>query len=149
MTSLFNLQGGETVLEVGSGSGYQAAVLSLLAKKVFSVELVPALAEKAQRTLASLGYDNVVICQGDGSQGLPEYGPYGGILVAAAAPVTPQPLLEQLLPGARLVIPVGRRSEQILQVWERLETGWSSEEIVPVAFVPLRGALGWKENEYE
>lgn len=149
MTSLLNLQGGETVLEVGSGSGYQAAMLSLLAKKVFSVELVPALAEKAQRTLASLGYDNVVICQGDGSQGLPEYGPYGGILVAAAAPVTPQPLLEQLLPGARLVIPVGRRSEQILQVWERLETGWSSEEIVPVAFVPLRGALGWKEDEYE
>ncbi len=148
MTSLLQVQGGETVLEIGTGSGYQAAVLSHVVHRVYSLELLPALAAAAQAVLFSLEITNVDVRVGDGSQGLPEFAPFGGILVTAAAPVTPQPLLEQLSRGARLVIPVGRHGEQVLQVWERLETGWDMQEIVPVAFVPLRGSLGWKENEW-
>jgi len=149
MTTLLQLKGDETVLEVGTGSGYQAAVLAHLARQVYSIELVPQLAEQARAVLSTLEIKNVVIHLGDGSQGLAEFAPYGGILVTAAAPQTPQPLLDQLSIGGKLVLPVGRHGEQVLQVWERLAAGgWDMEELVPVAFVPLRGSLGWKEDEW-
>lgn len=148
MTILLRLEGSETVLEIGTGSGYQAAVLARLVRQVYSLELVPALAERSQTTLNNLGVTNVNVQVGDGSRGLPQFAPYEGILVTAAAPIVPQPLLEQLGIGGRLVIPVGKHGEQVLQVWDRLETGWDMEEIVPVAFVPLRGSLGWKEDEW-
>lgn len=148
MTSLLNLQGGETVLEVGTGSGYQAAVLSYLARTVHTVERIPELAEQAARVLGELEIHNVHIHVGDGSLGWREAAPYDGILVAAAAPRAPQPLLEQLAKGGRLVIPVGSRAYQELQVWQRKGSTFSHETLIGVAFVPLRGAQGWDADQW-
>ncbi|MCL4559754.1 MAG: protein-L-isoaspartate(D-aspartate) O-methyltransferase [Chloroflexi bacterium] len=148
MTHLLRLKGSETVLEVGTGSGYQAAILGLLARQVFTLEVYPALAEAAARLLAELKLTNVEVRVADGSLGLPEKAPYQGILVTAAAPCAPGPLLEQLGSGGRLVIPVGARGNQDLQLWQHKGTRFFSKDIAPVAFVPLRGSLGWKENEW-
>jgi protein-L-isoaspartate(D-aspartate) O-methyltransferase len=149
MTSLLHLKGTENVLEIGSGSGYQAAILSLLARQVHSIERDDLLAERARQTLDNLGYLNAVIHAGDGSQGLLESGPYDSILVTAAAPAVPRPLLEQLAPDGRLVLPVGGRSGQQLQVWWPTQTSFDYDEIAPVAFVPLRGAWGWSETDWD
>ena len=149
MTDLLRLQGGESVLEIGTGSGYQAAILAALAGLVHTIERHPALAEHARRTLAELGIENVVVHCADGSLGWPEAAPYAGILVTAAAPAVPKPLLEQLVEGGRLVLPVGPSGYQVLQVWQREGGTWTHEEIIPVAFVPLRGQYGWKEEEPE
>jgi protein-L-isoaspartate(D-aspartate) O-methyltransferase len=146
MTFLLHLEGTENVLEIGSGSGYQAAVLARLARQVHSIERDPLLAERARNTLCALGYLNVTIHTGDGSAGLPESGPYDGILVTAAAPNVPRPLLEQLAPEGRLVAPVGGRKGQQLQVWRPSGSGFDFDEIAPVAFVPLRGQWGWSEQ---
>jgi len=148
MTFLLHLRGTEKVLEIGTGSGYQAAVLSYLAREVHTVEYYNELAEHAREVLAQLDIHNVTVHVGDGSLGLPEFAPYEGILVAAAAPRAPRPLLDQLALGGRLVVPVGSPKGQDLQVWERTETGLEMEEIAPVAFVPLRGAFGWNEEEW-
>ena len=137
MTELLELKGDESVLEIGSGSGYQAAVLSLLVKSVHTLEFVSELALKAQKTLENLGYLNVKVHTGDGSLGLSEHAPYGGILVTAACPAPPPPLLEQLAEGGRLVIPVGDRWGQMLQCWEKSGNHLSHEDVLPVAFVPL------------
>ena len=144
MTDLLHLSGGERVLEIGTGSGYQAAVLGELAAEVHTLELLPELAERASRTLAELGYTTVHVHTGDGSLGWPAAAPYAGILVAAAAPGVPQPLLDQLAEGGRLVLPVGDRSMQYLEVWQRCGGEFVSERNIPVAFVPLRGEHGWK-----
>ena len=144
MTDLLHLSGGERVLEIGTGSGYQAAVLGELAAEVHTLELLPELAERASRTLAELGYTTVHVHTGDGSLGWPGAAPYAGILVAAAAPGVPQPLLDQLAEGGRLVLPVGDRSMQYLEVWQRCGGEFVSERNIPVAFVPLRGEHGWK-----
>ena len=149
MTSLLNLKGDETVLEIGCGSGYQAAVLSHLAKKVYTVELIPELAARARNTLAGLKLENVVVVTGDGSLGLPDFAPYQGIIVTAAAPRVPQPLLDQLSEGGLLVVPVGPRSSQQLERWERFPSRFECETMIPVSFVPLRGQEGWKADEYE
>ncbi len=149
MTNLLQLNGDETVLEIGTGSGYQAGILAELARSVHTVERHARLAERAQQTLASLGYANVFCHSGDGSLGWPEAAPYQGILVTAAAPCPPQPLLDQLADGGRLVIPVGDRAGQDLQVWERRGSRLEPESILPVCFVPLRGTYGWKEAEWE
>jgi protein-L-isoaspartate(D-aspartate) O-methyltransferase len=130
------------VLEVGTGSGYQAAILSRLAREVHTVELIPELASAAARTLGDLGFANVHVHVGDGSSGWPADAPYEGILVAAAAPRVPDPLREQLAEGGRLVLPVGGRSFQRLERWQRAGGGFEREEILPVAFVPLRGKWG-------
>ena len=120
MTELLDPGPQDVVLEVGTGSGYQAAVLSRLVRRVYSIEIVPKLAAGARVALSQCGYDNVEVITGDGFRGLPERAPFDGIVVTAAPERVPQPLLDQLAPGGRLVIPVGGR-DQYLQVLERTE----------------------------
>ena len=144
MTELLELQPAERVLEVGTGSGYQAAVLGELAAEVYTVEVIPELARQAKETLADLGYAHVHVHTGDGSPGWPEAAPYNKILVAAAAPEVPQPLLEQLAEGGQLVIPVGGRGVQQLEVWKRTGPHFDCQKNLDVCFVPLRGKFGWK-----
>lgn len=136
MTELLAPEPGDVVLDVGTGSGYQAAVLARLVKQVYSIEIVPALAGEARARLAALGYTNVEVITGDGWAGLPEHAPYDGILVAAAPPVVPQALLDQLAEGAKLVIPVGEW-DQDLRVYERTARGIDERTIFGVRFVPL------------
>jgi len=145
MTQLLRLTGKEKVLEIGTGSGYQAAVLAGLASEVHTIERYPELGNRAARVLAELGYDNVAVHIGDGSQGLPSLAPYDAIIVTAAAPRAPQVLLDQLEPTGKLVIPVGGRGAQYLEVWEMQVDEWQCEMVLPVAFVPLVGQFGWKE----
>jgi protein-L-isoaspartate(D-aspartate) O-methyltransferase len=146
MTQLLQLNGTETVLEIGTGSGYQSAVLANLARQVFSVERIAALARQAAERLAALGVDNVEIHVGDGSQGLPDQAPFDAILVAAAAPAAPPPLTAQLGPGGRLVLPVGTREGQALERWKRNGETWHIERVSPVMFVPLVGRYGQSED---
>jgi len=143
MTELMQLQGDETVLEVGTGSGYQAAVLAELVGQVHTIERHAALAERARQTLADLQITNVSVHLGDGTLGLPEFSPYQVIIVTAAAPKTPRALLEQLDEGGRLVIPVGSRYRQVLEVWQRAGTKLTHKAVTAVAFVPLLGEDGW------
>ena len=134
---------GQMVLDVGTGSGYQAAVLAELAREVHSIERIPDLAEPARANHARAGYDRVHVHIGDGTLGLPEHAPYDGIAVAAAAPDVPTPLLDQLREGARLVVPVGTPHEQELRVLERTPAGPRVVRSTPVRFVPLVGAEGY------
>ncbi len=146
MSQLLDLRGEETVLEVGTGSGYQAAVLAGLAKQVYSLERIPELAQAARRLLSELAIDNVDVRVADGSGGLPEHAPYDGILVAAAAPRTPKPLLDQLADGGRLVVPVGSIEGQVLERWTRRADAFDCDRAAPVCFVPLVGEHGWKAD---
>ena len=143
MTELLELEPTDRVLEVGGGCGYQAAVLGELAGEVHAVEIIPELAQQAEKTLADLGYTHVRFHAGDGSSGWPKAAPYNGILVAAAAPKVPQPLLDQLAADGRLVIPVGSRSMQQLEVWKRIGDKFNHQVILEVCFVLLRGKFGW------
>jgi len=143
MTELLDLNPTDRILEVGCGCGYQAAVLAELAEEVHSVELIPELARQAEKTLAGLGYTSIHIHTGDGSAGWLESAPYNRILVAAAAPQVPQPLLDQLAEGGQLVIPVGSRSVQQLEVWMRAGQEFNHRVSLEVCFVPLRGQFGW------
>jgi protein-L-isoaspartate(D-aspartate) O-methyltransferase len=136
MTELLAPGADDVVLEVGTGSGYQAAVLSRLAARVYSIEIVPQLAQSARERLEALGYTNVEVITGDGWAGLPAEAPFDGILVAAAPPEVPQALLDQLAVGARLVIPVGQW-EQDLRVYERTPDGIDQRTLFGVRFVPL------------
>jgi protein-L-isoaspartate(D-aspartate) O-methyltransferase len=147
MSELLELRGGESVLEIGTGSGYQAAVLAHLAQEVHTVERHVELTYYARRILGDLGLTNVHFHVGDGSLGWPENAPYGGIIVTAAAPDVPKTLLEQLADGGRLVIPIGNRARQELEVWSRLGDRYEFDTIIPVAFVPLLGEKGWKDEE--
>jgi protein-L-isoaspartate(D-aspartate) O-methyltransferase len=141
MTDLLALNKQQTVLEVGTGSGYQAAVLSELAGKVYSFEIVAPLAATAAKVLSELGYANVEVKAGDGSAGWPEHAPYDGIIVTAAAEHIPQPLLDQLKPGGRLVIPVGGEFnvQQLLLITKDCDGIFHRMNIEPVRFVPLTG----------
>jgi protein-L-isoaspartate(D-aspartate) O-methyltransferase len=145
MSELLELKGEEKVLEVGTGSGYQAAVLAHLARDVHTIERYANLARYAEGILDDLGLKNVSVHTGDGSKGLPEHAPYAGIIVTAAAPNIPRPLLDQLEDGGRLVIPVGSRGGQVLERWVRQGERYDYESIIPVAFVPLVGEQGWKD----
>jgi len=131
------LEGHETVLEVGAGSGYQAAVLSKLAKKVYAIEIIPELVQNARHVLDSLGIDNVEIICADGRKGWPEGAPYDGIVVAAAAEEVPSALIDQLQEGGRLVIPVGSRWGQSLQTSRKRGDKLETEELCRCVFVPL------------
>jgi protein-L-isoaspartate(D-aspartate) O-methyltransferase len=148
MTELLLLQGDENVLEVGTGSGYQAALLASLARQVHTIERHTTLAEKAEQVLTKLGLTNVSVHVGDGSLGLPEFAPFQAIMITAAAPRVPQPLCEQLDEGGRLVLPEGGAGGQMLDRWFKQNGEFVQEHIVPVAFVPLRGQHGWKENTW-
>jgi len=149
MSSLLGLEGDETVLEIGTGSGYQAAVLGELARTVHTIERHAELADCASRILSGLGYHNIEVHTGDGSSGWPEAAPYQAIMVTAAAPRPPEVLLKQLAKDGRLVIPVGDRYGQDLQLWSYDGGFLSPENIIPVAFVPLRGEHGWKDEEWQ
>ena len=138
------LDGDELVLDVGTGSGYQAAVLAELALDVHSIERLAQLAEQARRNLQSAGYENVHVHVGDGSRGLPEHAPFEAIAVAAAAPVFPRALYEQLRPGGRLVVPVGGRDGQRLEVIVQSPEGPAVLRSVPCRFVPLLGEEGFE-----
>jgi protein-L-isoaspartate(D-aspartate) O-methyltransferase len=137
------LDGDERVLDVGTGSGYQAAVLAELADDVHTIERIPELAEQATRNLAAAGYDRVQVHVGDGSRGLPDHAPYDAVAVAAAAPGFPQALYDQLRPGGRLVVPVGGRRGQRLEVIVRSPEGPAVLRSVPCRFVPLLGEEGF------
>ena len=137
------LRGDERVLDVGTGSGYQAAVLAELAAEVDTIERLPELAERARDNLRAAGYDGVTVHVGDGSRGLPARAPFGGIAVAAAAPELPPALYEQLEDRGRLVVPVGRRGLQRLQVVVRSPEGPAVLRSVPCRFVPLLGEEGF------
>ena len=143
MTDLLEPRPGHVVLEIGTGSGYQAAVLAGLVRRVYSVEIIAALAAAAAGRLAGLGCDNVTVRHGDGYQGWPEHAPFDGIIVTAAAPHVPPPLIAQLKPGGRLVIPVGLPGcIQQLSVIEKHEDGRTRQrDVLMVAFVPLTGEL--------
>lgn len=143
MTDQLHLRGDEILLEIGTGSGYQAAILGVLAREVHTVERHPRLAAVAGQVLKDLGYSNITIHEGDGTHGLPEHAPYQGIMVTAAAPEVPQPLLDQLGEGGRLVMPVGGRGGQLLQLYQRKKGEITREDLTPVAFVPLIGDHGW------
>ena len=138
MTEALDVQPHHRVLEIGTGSGYQAAVLSVVAKKVYTIEIVPALAARATRTLQTLGYTNVDVREGDGYAGWPEHAPFARIMVTAAPERIPQPLLDQLAPGGIMVIPVGERnSMQWMTIVEKTSAGIVERRTIPVAFVPF------------
>lgn len=145
MVEALNLTGGETVLEIGAGSGYAAAVLSRIAGRVYTVERIGQLAEKAAAVLADLHYENVLVRLGDGTKGWAEFAPYDAIIVAAGGPEVPHSLKCQLKPGGRLVIPVGNynRTQELVRVTRLPDDTFKTEEIAKVQFVPLIGKEGW------
>ena len=138
MTEVLHLQGTERVLEIGTGSGYQAAVLAEIAPEVFTVEILPELLKRAQTTLGSLGYKNIHFRAADGYQGWPEFAPFDCIIVTAAPDHVPQPLIDQLKAGGRMIIPVGR-FEQDLILLEKEKSGIARRTTIPVRFVPMTG----------
>ena len=142
MTDLLLPEENDVILEVGAGSGYQAAILAKLVKQIYTIEIIPALAKQAQDRLTKLGIMNIEVRPGDGYNGLPQHAPFDGIIVTAAASHIPFPLIEQLKPGGRLVIPVGLpHSLQYLMMIEKDQNGEiTSREILAVSFVPLTGA---------
>ena len=141
MTELLDLQPGERVLEIGTGSGYQSAVLAHLAKEVYSIEIVPELARSAAARLKELGYANVTVREGDGYRGWPERAPFDGVIVTAAPERIPQPLLDQLAPGGAMVIPVGGFFQE-LKVFRKSADGRITEkDVLPVRFVPMVGEV--------
>ena len=139
MAEALRLRGDDRVLEIGTGSGYQTAVLAQLARDVFSIEIVKPLAERAAGKLKELGYANVQVRAGDGYQGWPEHAPYDAILVSAAPDHIPQPLLDQLAVGGRMILPLGKKFSQDLMLIRRTHSGYERTPLLPVAFVPMTG----------
>jgi protein-L-isoaspartate(D-aspartate) O-methyltransferase len=147
MTELLELKGRERVLEIGSGSGYQTAVLALVARKVFAVERIPELAADAKSLLLWMGYRNISFKTADGTEGWKSYAPFDAILVAAGGPEIPKPLIEQLEIGGKMVIPIGAdQKSQMLVRATRTEMGFKTENCGPCAFVPLIGEHGWESK---
>jgi protein-L-isoaspartate(D-aspartate) O-methyltransferase len=145
MIAALRLEPEHRVLEIGAGSGYAAAVLSLIVRQVFTVERHRKLADYARDRLARLGYDNVRVMNGDGTLGWPEHAPYNGIVVAAGGPSVPESLRAQLAIGGRLVMPIGRsrRKQSLILIARTAVVAFTVEKLVPVAFVPLIGDEGW------
>lgn len=144
MISQLQLKGHERILEVGTGSGYQTALLALLAGEVFSIECIEALSQRAAAQLRRLGMNNVCLMTGDGSLGWAKQAPFDGIIVSAACPEVPMPLIEQLKLHGRLVLPVGSETEQSLVVIEKEDGALKSQVLGECVFVPLVGRYGWK-----
>ena len=138
MTAALELDGGEKVLEIGTGSGYQAAVLAEIVGDVYTIEIVAPLAERAVRTLEEIGYDGVRVRTGDGYVGWPEAAPFDAIIVTAAPDHVPQPLVDQLAPGGRMILPVGGDSQDLVLI-RRTPEGVRREEVLAVRFVPMTG----------
>jgi protein-L-isoaspartate(D-aspartate) O-methyltransferase len=148
MTALLELKGRERVLEIGSGSGYQTAVLATIARKVFAVERLESLFTSAKKTLMSLGFRNISYRCDDGTNGWPTYAPFDAILVAAGGPSIPEPLVSQLEIGGRMIIPIGdNQKSQTLTRVTRTEKGFETESLGPCAFVPLIGSFGWQGRQ--
>jgi protein-L-isoaspartate(D-aspartate) O-methyltransferase len=146
---LLNLKGTEKVLEIGTGTGYQTALLAQLVPQVFSIERIAALSDQAKVNLERLGLGNVSLCVGDGTLGWTAYAPYDAILVSAGSPSVPQPLLDQLGDGGRLLIPEGDLETQHLMVYTRRGQRIDKREVAPVRFVPLIGSHGWENGKTE
>lgn len=148
MTESLGLQGGEKVLEIGTGCGYQAAVLAEIAAEVYTIERIQGLAKIAAANLEDLGYRNVDVRHGDGTLGWPEQAPFDGIIVTAGGPKVPETLQQQLKVGGRLVIPVGgtRSYQEVVRVTRTEEDDFRTETLLPVRFVPLVGAQGWSSE---
>lgn len=145
MTELLQLRGAEKVLEIGTGSGYQAAVLASLSRRVCTIERIPSLGERARQLLEALGFTNVLVRIADGTVGWPDESPFDRIIVAAGSPEVPEPLLAQLAVGGRLVIPVGTETSQTLHVLERSADGIRGSKEAGCVFVKLIGKYGWSE----
>lgn len=143
MTELLDPRPGDRVLEIGAGSGYQAAILSMLVQHVTTIERIPAVADLARANLAELGFNNVSVIVGDGTQGYPDGAPYDGIMITAATPEIPQPVIDQLADGGRLVAPVGGREIQELITLARKGDHMERSSHGGVRFVPLIGEFGW------
>ncbi|MCA1961397.1 MAG: protein-L-isoaspartate(D-aspartate) O-methyltransferase [Desulfomonile sp.] len=146
MTELLDLTGKERVLEIGTGSGYQAAVLSRLCQWVFTVERIARLSERARKIIQECGYDNITFLVGDGSRGWPDAAPFDGIIVTAGAPKIPNVLVEQLADGGRLVIPVGDRFSQTLKRVVKIDDRTRVENHTGCRFVDLVGTHGWSDH---
>ena len=138
MCEALKLSEGDKVLEIGTGSGYHAAVMSMLAEMVYTIEIIPELGKSAAKLLEKLGYANVKVMIGDGYRGWPEYAPFDAIILTAAPPEIPQPLLDQMKVGGRLIAPIGRGWQKLVLV-ERTEEGYRETELLPVTFVPMTG----------
>ncbi len=147
MTSLLELKEDDKVFEVGTGSGYQAAILAHIANQVFTIERIGEIADKTRELFQELGLKNIHVVEGDGSLGLEQEAPFDAIIVTAAAPKVPEPLKEQLADGGRMVLPVGGRNGQILELWKRKGRKLEKDRLAPVAFVPLVGDQGWESEE--
>jgi protein-L-isoaspartate(D-aspartate) O-methyltransferase len=146
MTELLELKGTEKVLEIGTGSGYQAAILAELANEVYTIERIPVLTKRAKDTLSSLGYENIHLSTGDGTMGWPEEAPFDRIIITAASPKIPDPLMAQLAMDGILLVPVGSRySQQLLKI-AKTNQGATEEYHTPCVFVPLIGEHGWKDG---
>ena len=145
MTELLEITPDAKILEIGAGSGYQTAILALLARKVFAIERLPQLAQQAQERIRKFGFENVTLSCADGTNGWEDYAPYDGILVAAGSPEVPEPLVRQLKIGGRLVIPIGKnqKSQHLIRI-TRTERNFKTEDFGACAFVPLIGEHGWK-----
>ena len=149
MTESLELKGREEILEIGTGSGYQAAVLSCLARRVYTIERHTPLARRARQVLDRLGCSNVQLKLGDGTLGWPEMGPFDGIMVTAGAPVLPEQLKAQLKIGGRLIVPVGDKAQQVLlRVRRTGDDTFEEERLLGCRFVPLVGANGWEDGHY-
>ena len=147
MTELLELNGTEKILEIGAGSGYQTAVLASLARKIFAIERLPNLVDEAEQRLRALGFRNFSLKNSDGTTGWDTYKPFDAILVAAGGPEIPEPLVEQLKVGGKLVMPIGedQKRQNLIRV-TRTETGFTTEDFGPCAFVPLIGEHGWNQR---
>lgn len=146
MTEELRVKPGDRVLEIGTGSGYQAAVLSQIVDTVYSIEIIKELAIQAQATVNKLGYDNIIIKQGDGYLGWPDKAPFDAIIVTAAPPTIPPPLLEQLKVGGRMILPVGEYVQELVVV-SKNESGHTMDSVLPVRFVPMTGKIQEKDKD--
>jgi protein-L-isoaspartate(D-aspartate) O-methyltransferase len=145
MTQALNLKGTEKILEIGTGSGYQTAILARLCQRIITIERIPQLLSTAKNNLESLHFSNIIYVSGDGTLGYEKEAPYDGIIVTAATPSVPDSYLSQLTENGRLVIPVGTRKKQSLELWIKKDKEFRVTELCPCRFVPLIGQQGWND----